>query len=225
MVAIYFSIIALIGIFANVTNGNLSQNITAHLSILYVFIFITTSRAFKAFHSPLSAPHSIMLPATRSEKFWAIALIEIVAVPLAFIISLIAAVNIIDGLFASYTTLPSLKEYIPTLDFSIDFTEDGKQKVFSYGLSVIPFLFSVIYFIFFAVYFRRAQFWIGCAVNVAVTASWVLITIFYVRGFTPEELGETMMAQLNAARYIVVITPVIMLWLAHRKFKRLQIKR
>lgn len=225
MVAIYFSIIALIGIFAAVTNGNLSDNITLHLSILYVFIFIIASRAFRAFHNPLSAPHTIMLPATRSEKFWAITLIEIVVVPIAFILSLIAAVYIIDGLFASYTTLPSLKEYIPMLDFSFDFTENGKQKVFSYGLSVIPFLFSVIYFLFFSVYFRRSQFWIGCAVNVAITAIWVLITIYYVRDFTSEELGVTMMAQLNAARYIVVITPIVMIYLAHRKFKRLQIKR
>ncbi len=207
------------------------------LIIIFSFMWMSKlCKAFKEYHSALSAPRVMMLPASKSEKFLSIVAVKGIVLPLGYAATLVAIVCL-SSIFYSGDLLTQVHQTVASIinpQIEYTFSDLGTQiatmhpyhqqltasSIIMYGLNYLA------YSLFMGVIFRRRQFGLAIAIIIAFSLLAILLIIKYIAVTNnPIESIENLYSLINYRYYFEL--PIITIFFigAWLKFRSLQIKR
>ncbi len=236
-IAIFAAIsIILYTVTAILTSGNDKTEYFNYIPYLLITIYsfmwmYQLCTAFKDYHSSLSSPRVMMLPASKLEKFLSIVINKgfILSVGYGTTLALLicAASLFYSGNLISDTLSAISASFNPNLNISdiqigANITTTTQIKFFP---SVLSFINAISFPLLVGILFRRMQFAIAIAIAVALGLISLIFLILYTKYTQDIRLIESVAEMAQNRGYYEVFFSVIFFIGAWLKFRSLQIKR
>ncbi len=205
-------------------DGTLSRGVEPLGGLYAMFVSIIAAGALKAYHSPLTSPRLLMLPATKGEKFTAIAVLNVVIIPIVFAVIYYLEMNIMYQLndfgsqwmpFSDMISYPNLQ----IMEGGVVITNTNIWINYSFAM-----LSGLTSCLLCGALFRKNPFLIGCGISIVFFILVVVIGIYIAQKYSisSKQIEEFL---IFAWRWFLGISPVICTYFAWRVFKNMKIKR